>query len=89
MENLLLLNEIVNTIIYVKQRIKYDIKYIDKFNILNKPPLKIEDYLKFLRIFSKHYYIDRKFQTIDYCVIMSIDQIVSCYLNKVLNHDEH
>ena len=89
MENLLLLNEIVNTNIYVKLRIKYQISYINKFNILNKLSPWLKVYLKSAEMFGKNYSIDREFQTIDYCVIMLIDQIVSRFLNRVLNQDEH
>ena len=89
MENLLLLKKIFNTNIYVKIRIKYQIKYIDKFNILNKLSPWIIGYLKSAEMFSKNYFIYREFQTIDYSFIMLIDQIVSRYPNKFLNQDEY
>ena len=89
MENLLLLNEILNTNIYVKLRTKYQIKYIDKFNLLNKLSPWIKGISKSAEMFSKNYFIYREFQTIGYCFIMFIDQIVSCNLNKILNQDEY
>ena len=34
---------------------------------------------------SKNFYIDKEFETINYCVIMLIEKIVSRYQNKFLN----
>ena len=61
---------------------------LKEFNILNKLTQLIKDYLKADGMVSK-IYIDREFQTIDHCVIMLIDQIVSRYQNEFLNQDEH
>ena len=61
---------------------------LKEFNILNKLTQLIKDYLKAAGMVSK-IYIDRDFQTIDYCVIMLIDQIFSRYQNKFSYQDEH
>ena len=61
-----------------------NIPLLNEFNTSNKLTSLIKDYLKPSGIVTKNY-IDREFQTIDNCVIIWIDQIVSRYQNKFLN----
>ena len=60
-------------------------KNFDNFNIFNKLPPLIKGYLRVGGLMSKNFYIDREFETIDYCVILPTDKIVSRYKNKFLN----
>ena len=60
-------------------------KNFDNFTILNKLPPLIKGYLRAGGMVSKNFYIDREFETIDYCVIMLTEKIVSRYHNKFLN----
>ncbi len=60
-------------------------KNIDNLNILNKLPPLMKGYLRAGGMVSKNFYIDSEFETIDYCVIMLTDKIVSRYQNKFLN----
>ena len=60
-------------------------KNINHSTILNKLPPLIKGYLKAGGMVSKNFYIDKEFETIDYCVIMLIEKIVSRYQNKFLN----
>ena len=61
------------------------INNIDNLTTLNKLPPLMKGYLKVGAMVSKDFYIDREFETIDYCVIILIDKIVSRYQNKFLN----
>ena len=60
-------------------------KNIDNINILNKLPPLIKGYLRAGGMVSKNFYIDMEFETIDYCVIMLTNKIVSRYQNKFLS----
>ena len=60
-------------------------KNFDNFTILNKLPPLIKGYLRAGGLVSKNFYIDREFETIDYCVIMLTEKIVSRYHKKFLN----
>ena len=60
-------------------------KNIDNINILNKLPPLIKGYLRAGGMVSRNFYIDTEFETIDYCVIMLTDKIVSRYQNKFLS----
>ena len=60
-------------------------KIINHPTTLNKLLPLIKGYLIVGGIVSKNYYIDRKFETINNCVIMLIDKIVNRYNNKFLN----
>ena len=51
-------------------------------NILNRLSLLINDYLRAGEMVSKNFYIDKEFETVDYCVIMLKENIVICYQNK-------
>ena len=53
--------------------------------ILNRLPPLMKGYLRAGGMVSENFYIDRQFETIDYCVIMLTEQIVSRYQNKFLN----
>ena len=55
---------------------------IDHSTTLNKLPPLIKGYLNAGGMVSKNFYIDREFETIDYCVIMLTDKIVSRYKRK-------
>ena len=60
-------------------------KDFDNFTIINKLPPLIKGYLRAGGMVSKNFYIDREFETIDYCVIMLTENIVSRYYKKFLN----
>ena len=60
-------------------------KNINQSTILNRLPPLIKGYLRAGGMVSESFYIDREFETIDYCVIMLTDKIVSRYQNKFLN----
>ena len=60
-------------------------KNFDNFTIINKLPPLIKGYLRAGGMVSKNFYIDREFETIDYCVIMLTEKIVSRYHKKFLN----
>ena len=60
-------------------------KNINHSTILNKLPPLIKGYLKAGGMVSENFYIDKEFETIDYCVIMLTEKIVSRYQNKFLN----
>ena len=60
-------------------------KNINHSTILNRLPPLIKGYLRAGGMVSESFYIDREFETIDYCVIMLTDKIVSRYQNKFLN----
>jgi len=60
-------------------------KNINHSTILNKLPPLIKGYLRAGGMVSENFYIDKEFETIDYCVIMLIEKIVSRYQNKFLN----
>ena len=60
-------------------------KNIDNINILNKLPPLIKGYLRAGGMVSKNFYIDTEFETIDFCVIMLTNKIVSRYQNKFLS----
>jgi len=63
-------------------------KNINNSTILNKLPPLIKGYLRAGGMVSENFYIDREFETIDYCVIMLTEKIVSRYQNKFLNQHE-
>ena len=50
----------------------------------NLPPL-IKGYLRAGGMMSKDYFIDKEFNTIDFCVVVFTDQIVNRYKNKFLH----
>ena len=60
-------------------------KNFNKSTILNRLPPLIKGYLKAGGMVSENFYIDKEFETIDYCVIMFTEKIVSRYQNKFLN----
>ncbi len=60
-------------------------KNINQSTILNKLPPLIKGYLRAGGMVSENFYIDKEFETIDYCVIMLTEKIVSRYQNKFLN----
>jgi len=60
-------------------------KNINHSTTLNKLPPLIKGYLRAGGMVSENFYIDREFETIDYCVIMLTEKIVSRYQNKFLN----
>ena len=60
-------------------------KNINHSTTLNKLPPLIKGYLRAGGMVSKNFYIDTEFETIDYCVIMLTEKIVSRYQNKFLN----
>ena len=60
-------------------------KNIKQSTSLNRLPPLIKGYLRACEMVSKNFYIDKEFETIDYCVIMLIEKIVSRYQNKFLN----
>ena len=60
-------------------------KNINHLTTLNKLPPLIKGYLRAGGMVSENFYIDREFETIDYCVIMLTEKIVSRYQNKFLN----
>ena len=60
-------------------------KNINHLTILNKLPPLIKGYLRAGGMVSENFYIDKEFETIDYCVIMFTKKIVSRYQNKFLN----
>ena len=60
-------------------------KNINHSNTLNKLPPLIKGYLRAGGMVSENFYIDAEFETIDYCVIMLTEKIVSRYQNKFLN----
>ena len=65
------------------------IKNINNFTVLNKLPPLIKGYLKAGGMVSKNFYIDREFETIDYCVIMLTDRVTRRYKKNFLNKFEH
>ena len=60
-------------------------KNINHSTILNKLPPLIKGYLKAGGMVSENFFIDKEFETIDYCVIMLTEKIVSRYSNKFLS----
>ena len=60
-------------------------KNINYSTTLNKLPPLIKGYLRAGGMVSENFYIDTEFETIDYCVIMLTEKIVSRYQNKFLN----
>jgi len=60
-------------------------KNIKQSIILNRLPPLIKGYLRAGGMVSENFYIDKEFETIDYCVIMLTDKIISRYKNKFLN----
>jgi putative hemolysin len=60
-------------------------KNINHSTTLNKLPPLIKGYLRAGGMVSENFYIDTEFETIDYCVIMLTEKIVSRYHNKFLN----
>ena len=59
-------------------------KNIKQSIILNRLPPLIKGYLRAGGMVSENFYIDKEFETIDYCVIMLIEKIVSRYKSKFL-----
>lgn len=60
-------------------------KNINHLTTFNKLPPLIKGYLRAGGMVSENFYIDKEFETIDYCVIMLTEKIVSRYQNKFLN----
>ena len=60
-------------------------KNINHSTTSNKLPPLIKGYLRAGGMVSENFYIDTEFETIDYCVIMLTEKIVSRYQNKFLN----
>ena len=60
-------------------------KNIEQSTILNRLPPLIKGYLRAGGMVSENFYIDKEFETIDYCVVMLTEKIVSRYHNKFLN----
>ena len=60
-------------------------KNIKQSTILNRLPPLIKGYLRAGGMVSENFYIDKEFETIDYCVIILTEKIVSRYQNKFLN----
>ena len=60
-------------------------KNINHLTTFNKLPPLIKGYLRAGGMVSENFYIDTEFETIDYCVIMLTEKIVSRYQNKFLN----
>ena len=60
-------------------------KNIKQSTILNRLPPLIKGYLRAGGMVSENFYIDKEFETIDYCVIMLTEKIVNRYQNKFLN----
>ena len=60
-------------------------KNFKQSTILNRLPPLIKGYLRAGGMVSENFYIDKEFETIDYCVIMLTEKIVSRYQNKFLN----
>ena len=57
-------------------------KNINHSTTLNKLPPLIKGYLRAGGMVSENFYIDREFETVDYCMIMLKENIVICYQNK-------
>ena len=73
---------------YVKSLQNHEISFNKNINhstTLNKLPPLIKGYLRAGGMVSENFYIDTEFETIDYCVIMLTEKIVSRYQNKFLN----
>ncbi len=73
---------------YVKSLQNHEISFNKNINhstTLNKLPPLIKGYLRAGGMVSENFYIDTEFETIDYCVIMLTEKIVSRYHNKFLN----
>ena len=51
-------------------------------NILNRLSPLINGYLRSGGMVRKNFYIDKEFETVDYCVIMLTENIVIRYQNK-------
>ena len=64
-------------------------KNINHQTILNKLPPLMKGYLRAGGMVSKNFYIDREFETIDYCVIMLTDRVTRRYKKNFLNKFEH
>ena len=60
-------------------------KNIKQSTSLNRLPPLIKGYLRAGGMVSENFYIDKEFETIDYCVIMLTEKIVTRYKNKFLN----
>ncbi len=60
-------------------------KNIKESTVLNRLPPLIKGYLKAGGMVSENFYIDKEFETIDFCVIMLTEKIASRYQNKFLN----
>ena len=60
-------------------------KNIKVSNTFNRLPPLIKGYLRAGGMVSENFYIDKEFETIDYCVIMLTEKIASRYQNKFLN----
>ncbi len=67
-----------------KNYFHFQILQNEKMVFKNLPPL-IKGYLRAGGMMSKDYFIDKKFNTIDFCVVVLIDQIVNRYKNKFLD----
>ena len=67
-----------------KNSIHFQKLYDEKMVFKKLPPL-IKGYLRAGGMMSKDYFIDKEFNTIDFCVVVFTDQIVNRYKNKFLH----
>ena len=67
-----------------KNSIHFQKLHDEKMVFKNLPPL-IKGYLRAGGMMSKEYFIDKEFNTIDFCVVVFTDQIVNRYKNKFLH----
>ena len=67
-----------------KNSIHFQKLHDEKMVFKNLPPL-IKGYLRAGGMMSKNYFIDKEFNTIDFCVVVFMDKIVNRYKNKFLH----
>ena len=78
------LNDDLNVKSLQKNPIHFQTLQDEKMVFKNLPPL-IKGYLRAGGMMSKDYFIDKEFNTIDFCVVVFTDQIIDRYKNKFLN----
>lgn len=78
------LNDDFNVKSLQKNPIHFQTLQDEKMVFKNLPPL-IKGYLRAGGMMSKDYFIDKEFNTIDFCVVVFTDQIIDRYKNKFLN----
>ena len=78
------LNDDFNVKSLQKNPIHFQTLQDEKIVFKNLPPL-IKGYLRAGGMMSKDYFIDKEFNTIDFCVVVFTDQIIDRYKNKFLN----